>query len=157
MSEFDAFGDIVQKEVGIFGGGGGLEAHDSLNTTATPTGVKVMGSCRSCGKPEQVEVEYGELIGVKYNVAPDVAFRNTPFVKDLSPWGYSNVTNGWFPVVKCNHCRELLPMHFTTAEAEKHLATARVNRWINPLFERDAAMRADQVAKSSQYQQIARR
>ncbi len=136
--EYDSFGDVIDKQSGIFGtdAGGlsdGLGEHDSTKTQATPGGVVVEMFCRGCGRPCRIVAEYPELVAVKYSVSPRMAFGAMPNVIQVPvEWLYSSVTGGWYPDEKCQQCRSPCNPHFTPNEAEQHLATARSKNWINP-------------------------
>ena len=151
-ANFDAFGDIINHESGIFGdsepniagAGGGLKAHDTPKTLATPEGVVVEMQCRGCPRPLRITVEYPELYCVMRNLNPQEVLRYAPNqVSDVVPWGYSQ--NAWWPHCECRSCRTpALPM-FTSREAATHLQNAKQMGWINPQGEAMMARLCDQV------------
>jgi hypothetical protein len=141
MSQFDAFGDIINRSDGIFGGNesniagqdGGLRAHDSVKTTPTPVGVAVEMQCRGCPRPLQLMVEYPELVAVKYNVPPQEIFRANPNLlqQGITQWKWSQNEQAWWPEVRCSGCGNIAGPMFTPEEAEVLLGRARRNNWIN--------------------------
>jgi len=140
--QYDAFGDIINKSDGIFGGtesniagqDGGLKAHDTPRTQATASGVAVEMQCRGCPRPLRLTVDYPELVAVKYNVAPQDVFAAYPqFVHGiLTKWTYSSREQAWWPETRCSGCQNIAGPMFTPEEAEFHLRKARQMGWIDP-------------------------
>lgn len=144
--EHDRFADIINKNAGIFGNDGAamdhaLGAFDSAPTRAVEDGVSVHMSCRGCGKPADLKIEYPEIIAVKYNVPPQLAFpqgqaaapgqRPTVVIKRPTDWAYSPENRAWWPKIPCQRCGTVLAPMFTPDEAETHLRVARRSQWID--------------------------
>jgi hypothetical protein len=137
--DHDNFSDLIGQSTGIFGGTdaniagpeGGLQSFDKPSTTPTPQGVAVGMSCRGCGRPAQLMVEYPELVAIKYGVSPLYAFQgmSPPPLSEPIEWRYSTSQQGWFPVKTCGWCHTLCAPIFSPEEAEAHLARARRNGW----------------------------
>lgn len=161
--EFDRFGDVINGNNGIFGSDTaameqGLINFDTARTVGTAQGVVVEMACRGCGRGAKLLVEYPELVAVKYNVAPHIAFHGKPnILQNPVPWAYSPREQAWWPSYPCNHCRTPIAPLVTPEEAESHLAKARRNRWIDPVGEQYVAKIASDVAQQVQQQQAARR
>lgn len=164
--EYDAFGDIINTQNGIFAADQaqiepGLTKFDQASTVAQPDGVKVVKYCapvaqagQGCGRTQQLTIEYAELIAIKYGVSPHLAFSNAPqFMHDPCEWRYNPREQGWHPMVTCPNCATLLLVFITQDEAERHLAVARRHGWIHPQAEAAASRRADQVARHVRGQQ----
>jgi len=140
-NQYDSFGDIINRSDGIFGAtepniagqDGGLKAHDTVRTQATPEGVAVEMQCRGCPRPLRLTVEYPELVAIKYNVQPQEVFKGAPqFVKSLTEWRYSQTEQAWWPVTRCSGCQNIVGPMFTPEEAEAHLRKARQMGWVDP-------------------------
>jgi hypothetical protein len=150
-NQYDAFGDVITKQAGIFGGEcaglcDGLGDHDTTKTATTQQGVIVDMSCRGCGRPCRVVAEWPEMVAVKYNVSPRMVFGTMPGVlSSPTEWMFSQATNGWYPEQYCQHCRTPCNPHFTPAEAEQHLAVGRQRGWINPVAEQQLSQAAAQT------------
>lgn len=161
--DFDKFGDIINGNNGIFGAESaameqGLANFDSARTVATADGVVVEMACRGCGRGVKLTLEYPELVAVKYNVAPHVAFHGKPnIVRNPVAWAYSPREQAWWPNYPCSHCRTPCAPLVTPEEAEKHLAKARRNNWINPQGEQYVASIAGAAAQAQAQQAAARR
>ena len=147
--------DIIRKSGGIFDGEtaigeSGLGAFDTAQTTQTQSGVVVNMQCRHCGRPAQVEVEYMELVAVKYAVPPQYVFQGTTgLVQYPSAWVTSaHVPGSFAPNVPCGHCNQSCLVWFSPEEAEGHLAKARRSGWIRLDVEQAVAQRAAQVAQA---------
>jgi hypothetical protein len=145
MSQFDGFGDIINRSDGIFGASepniagqdGGLKAHDSVRTQATQHGVAVEMQCRGCPRPLRLTVEYPELVAIKYNVPPQevaryaAAQRLPPVLQEVTEWRYSQQQQAWWPVQTCSGCRNIVGPMFTPEEADELLRKARRMGWID--------------------------
>jgi hypothetical protein len=162
-NDFDAFGDIINTQTGIFSGESagiepGLQNFDRAQTVAKPDGVKIVMHCRAvagsgqgCGRAVEIDIEYPELVALKYGISPHAAFQGQPNVSaQPGEWRYNEREQAWFPLLACPNCRTLTLVFVTPEEAEKHLATARRQGWINPKGEQFAsqvaAARAQQLA-----------
>ena len=161
--EFDRFGDVINGNNGIFGSDTaameqGLVNFDTARTVATAQGVVVEMACRGCGRGVKLTIEYPELVAVKYNVAPHIAFQGQPnILQNPVPWAYSPREQAWWPHYPCNHCRTPCAPLMTPEEAEGHLAKARRNRWIDTAGEQYVAGIASRAAAAQQQQAAARR
>ncbi len=163
-NNYDGFADVINENTGIFGEeaasmDNGLKAFDGARTVPKPDGVYVEMHCRSCGNPVRITVEWGEIIAIKYNVAPQLAYRGTKdLVRDITEWGFSPEQQAWIPKNTCGRCNSVCAPQFKPEEAEQHLAVARRNSWFSPRYEQMAATRCSQVVQSmQQQQQMARR
>jgi hypothetical protein len=155
--EHDNFADLIHQSTGIFGGTdaniagpeGGLQSFDKPTTTVTPEGVAVGMSCRGCGRPAQLVVEYPELVAIKYGVSPLIAYQGiTPApVREPIDWRYSASQQGWFPVKTCAWCHTLCAPIFTPEEADAHLGRARRNGWTREDAEKALSMIAYRAAE----------
>ena len=132
--KYDQFSDIVQSQAGIFGRDAaamenGLHAHDSVQTSVMQDGVHVSMSCRKCGNPRDVTIEWPELIAIKYQISPHEAYRGAQVNFHVVPWQYSPRQDGWYPLLQCQGCGEYTSPIVTPHEAEAHLQTARMRGW----------------------------
>jgi hypothetical protein len=158
-NDFDAFGDIINSQTGIFAGESaglepGLENFDRAQTVAKNDGVKVVMHCRAvagsgqgCGRAIQLSIEYPELVALKYGISPHAAYAGSTVMADPAEWRYNEREQAWFPLQSCPNCRTLTLVFVTPEEAEKHLATARRQGWIDPRGEQFASQVAAQRAK----------
>jgi len=162
MSQYDAFGDVINESNGIFsaeasniaGRNGGLTAHDQAKTVPMQQGVMVIMNCRGCPRPLQITIEYPELVAIKYGVSPHEAFARHPhIVQELTEWRY-NPDQGWWPVRVCPGCRNIAGPMFTFEEAEALLSNARRRNWIHTAGEQGVAAIAHQVANSKRQAQV---
>jgi len=153
---YDGFADIINGNSGIFGTDvssmeNGLTAFDSAKTIPKPQGVFVEMHCRQCGNPVRITVEWGEIVAIRYNVAPQLAYRGTRgFVNDVTDWGFSAEQQAWIPKNTCQRCTSICAPGFKPEEAEQHLAVGRRNRWFSPQWEQQAATRCSQMVQQAQ-------
>lgn len=164
MSIDDAFSDMAGGEQnGIFGAeaaalDAGLADFDTAKTTAQPHGVTVQMRCRGCGRTKQLVVEYPELVAIKYNVPPQIAFRGQAnIISSPAEWKFSHKNRAWYPNSPCSSCQHPCSPLFTPEEAEMHLAKARRGGWINPVAEKSVSQIAHSVGVQLQQQQQQRR
>lgn len=147
---FDRFGDVIQRNSGIFKDG--LDEFDTLATTPTPGGLVVEMACRGCGRPKQIVFDWQELIAVRHNAPPQYAFRDIPSLSHLAtPWR-TTTTEGdlqWMPeTLRCDGCQQNLYPKFTPEECAIHLAKAARNGWLNPQAAAQLEQHCKQVAAS---------
>lgn len=142
-NEFDGFGDIINQANGIFGAtesnvagqDGGLQAHDSARTQATPDGVAVEMQCRGCPRPLRLTVEYPELIALRYQISPHEVVAMFPDfgrqLREVTVWQYSPMHQAWWPNRQCSGCGNFVAPLFTPEEADGHIRKAKRMQWIN--------------------------
>jgi hypothetical protein len=96
----------------------------------------------------KLTIDWAELVAVKYNVPPQLCFRNQPtLVRNPIDWMYSPRERAWWPNYPCSTCRCPCAPLINAEEAEKHLAEARRARWIDPQGEQYAMSICAQVAQ----------
>jgi hypothetical protein len=158
----DNFSDVINKSTGIFdqgsasiaGSEGGLTDFERPSTVPQPDGVAVGMSCRGCGRPAELIIEYPELVAIKYNVAPHVAFAPqhippgipAPIVEPVE-WRYSTSQQAWFPIRLCQWCGTVCAPLISSDEATAHLVKAARNGWTRPDAEKQLSVIAYQVAQ----------
>jgi hypothetical protein len=147
--QYDGFGDIIERETGIFGEGGGLKAHEGLRHQYTADGVVVELSCTGpvhggCGKPKHVTIAWQELIAIKYNVSPHEVFPGG------SQWAPTKppTPHAWYPTtLRCSRCQEMVAPLVEPRECDGHLRNARRNGWVDQQVEGQVSQRALQAAQ----------
>src|SRR5260221_2529840 len=116
----DYFADVMKRQDGIFAGLG-QDQYEGIRDEMAADGVNVTMSCRKCGKPRIVTLEWKELV---------IASMNGPNVPLLLPagWHYSKENGALYPALQC--CSErgdthgmLCPM-VTPDEARKYVNDA---------------------------------
>lgn len=154
MSEYDAFGDVIDSVNGIFGTDTaaldqGLKKHDSVHAKATASALVLQLNCQGCGKPTHMEVEWPELVAMKYGVNPVIAFRGrSGIISNLTRWEFLPAEQAWRPEMKCRNCGFNVPIRISAdGEPERHLAVARRRGFINPPGEHMVAQIAAQAAQ----------
>lgn len=159
--EFDAFGDIINSQTGIFSDESaslepGLHNFDRAQTVETPQGVKVVMHCRQvvgsgqgCGRSIELTIEWPELVALKYGISPHAAYAGrAEIMNEPGEYRYSPRQQAWHPVQGCPNCRTLVLVFVTAEEAEKHLTNARRQGWINPAGEQHASRVAAGAAQA---------
>jgi hypothetical protein len=141
-NNWDAFGDIQDQTQGVFSGGEaalqpGFLKHRAVHTLVARTGVKLQFDCQVCGQPTVVEMEWPEVVALKYGVNPLVAFQSAPgMLAAPTRWEYIENENdgsgGWRPDVNCRSCNKRLDLLVEPHEPERLLAGARRRGFINP-------------------------
>jgi len=129
---FDGFGDIIERETGIFKGGGGLAAHEGIRHEYAPEGVKLELHCTGpvhggCGKPKHVTIGWVEILAIKFNLSPDEVFQNQ------SNWAPTRPPqpHAWYPTtMRCARCNEMIAPLVEPRECESHLRQMRANGWM---------------------------
>lgn len=159
MSEYDGFGDVISTTTGVFGEEQaglqpGYKKHRAVHGQPTQTGVVFQSECQVCGQPFLLEVEYPEMVSLKYGVNPVIAFRGRPNVlSNPTAWRFDPGQNGWGcnENVKCNNCyRHGVDIIIEPHEPEKILQAARRRGFINPAGEHEVSAICAQVAQSGQ-------
>lgn len=150
MVDYDAFGDILADNTGIFAAeAAGLEPalknFDSTQTVAMPDGVHITMYCRSCGRTVDVTIGYHELVAMKYRCPPQAAYAGTR-AEVQTQYGWSAPHGAFYPQTTCSSCGAFCAPLVTPDEAERHLQTARANGWIRPETEAQLAQLAAQRA-----------
>jgi hypothetical protein len=124
MSEdnFDQFGDILQKETGIFGldtasMNNALHKHDTAQTTVLPDGVHTTFECPDCGSSREINAEWPEVVCLSMNVSPHQV------IDGMTAWAFT--AQGWCPVaIRCSGCTQNdLRIYITQQEAAGHVKT----------------------------------
>lgn len=149
MSAFDGFGDVIQKEAGIFAGSRGHADQDRVSHDWQADGLLVEVDCEHCGRARHVTVSYPEIIALKYNVSPHEAFASQPQLQPFaSPWRtptqqamQKGVHYAWMPAgLRCGRCGGAFERpHISPAECEGLLAGARQRGFLNPAQEKPLA------------------
>ncbi len=152
MSDYDAFQDVIEGVNGIFGAeqaglDSGLKKHDSVHAKATPRALVFQLNCQGCGKPTHLEVEWPELVALKYGVNPVIAFRGRPnMLQSPTRWEFRPAEQAWRPEIKCRNCGFHVPLRVAPDEPERHLAVARRREFINQQGEHAVAQICAQAA-----------
>lgn len=127
-NNYDGFGDIVQKETGIFGLDtpgihNALHTHETAKTVPMPDGVHVTLQCSVCGASRDATVEWPEVACLSLNVSPH------NFIAGMQPWKFT--TQGWCPVgLNCSCAdRPEIQIYITQQEAAGHIRHAQSNGW----------------------------
>lgn len=150
--DFDAFGDIINEQAGIFGNEQaglepGLSKHDAVHAKPTPQGVVLQIACQGCGRPTHMTVEWPEMVALKYGVNPVVAFRqHRGVLNDPTPWEFLPHEGSWRPDLRCRQCKFHFPVRLEPHEPERYLSAARRAGYINPSGENQISQIAAKVA-----------
>lgn len=150
---FDAFGDVINAETGIFSGSSGLKAYDGVKAEYTPEGLRVEAHCPGCGFPRHVEISWPELIALKYDLSPYDAFNPVPSLRQFaSPWSntaqvaHRGVDYAWYPVgLRCRCGQDFKRPLISPGECEGHLVHMRRNRWMPPQAEQQLSQHCSQT------------
>jgi len=101
---WDAFGDIVEGETGIFGQGDGLKNYEAIQHQYNKDGLLVQFGCESCNRPKHMTIEWPELVAIKFNVSPAEAYGGHPQLRNwASDWmntaasAHLGVPYSWYP------------------------------------------------------------
>lgn len=137
--DYDAFGDVINKNNGIFGTEAAalepaLTNFENATTTGMPDGIHVTMYCRGCGRTVDVTFGYHELVAIKYRCPPHAAYQNTQLAVGTE-YRWSAPHGAFYPMATCGTCSGLCSPLITPDEAERHLQKARANGWINPTVE----------------------
>lgn len=170
MSEKNPFADVPQYLYDHDGGGngwgglGGVLGGDGLNGIKvstqlappgpnTPGGLELHYPCSKCSKRQGTLVEFPELIAIKYNVAPQVAYGNLPRspVTEPTQWGYEQ--GGFFPAINCDACGYNTKILVTPHEADTWLSTALHKRYLAVGMEQQLSQHCAGVAQAMMRQQ----
>lgn len=133
MSEsYDADELAAMQDQGILGGNA-LDQYEGLKESLAPDGVNVLLSCRWCGKPSKVTLEWPELFIVGAN-APGRALLVPP------QWIFSQSNQTLYVAMNCSKCNNGagsqepgpgLAVHVTPDEARKYFHTALQRGFVN--------------------------
>lgn len=123
--QYDQFGDILQKETGIFGldtpgMSNALHKHDNASTVVMPDGVHTTFQCPVCGSTREITAEWPEITCLSMNVSPHQV------IQGMTPWAFT--AQGWCPVgVHCSACAspQDLRIYVTQQEAAGHVKTGQ--------------------------------
>ncbi len=125
---YDAFGDIVHRETGIFGLDtpgmhNALHTHENAKTVPAPEGVHVNLQCSVCGASRDMVIEWPEITCLALNVSPH------NFIAEMNPWKFTS--QGWCPVgVHCSCAdRPEVWVFITQQEAAGHVRHGQSNGW----------------------------
>lgn len=139
MEDHDRFDDILQNNTGIFAADAsalepGLKNFDSAQTVPANDGVHITMYCRGCGGTRALTLGYHEMVAIKYRCPPQAAYPGTQAAVNTE-YGWAAGQGAFYPKVPCPACQNPLAPLITPDEAERHLATARANGWIEPNIE----------------------
>jgi hypothetical protein len=143
MSEnYDQFGDVIQGVAGIFGAetaamDNGLSDFDKAGTHADEKGVHISMRCRGCGRPKVITAEWPEIFCLAKGVSPHNC------INGMTPWSYSQIGRGWYPMVACENCQTPLVPLVPMQEAQQHLLTGNQHKW--PWFRSQAPAQLNQI------------
>jgi hypothetical protein len=107
-------------------GGKALDQYEQVREKMEADGVKVTMSCRWCGKPSQVTLEWPELFFVGANGA------NQPLLVPPG-WAFSSYNQSLYVALRCSQCtngagsqdaQPGLSVHMTPDEARRNFTTA---------------------------------
>jgi hypothetical protein len=138
--EYDRFGDVIQASEGIFAGGmgaidDGLKKFDSASHQVRQDGVLVEMQCRGCGRPKHMLVEWPEIVAIRCNVSPHVAYGQQPQLQRFaSAWrpALAQSEPSWVPEgAACNWCQQLVQPVFTVAECYRLILKAKESQAIS--------------------------
>lgn len=155
--DYDAFGDIINEQTGIFGTEQaslqpGLKNHDSVSSRTVAEGVVLQMSCQGCGRPTHCTIEWPELVALKYGVNPVIAFRMAPgILRDPTPWEYLPHEGAWRPQMRCRHCNFHFPVRIDPSEPERLLARGRRAGLINRAGEAQISQIAARMSQAGQH------
>lgn len=141
MSGYDEDELQALGQTGILGGKA-LEQYESVRENITANGVEVGISCRWCGKPSIITLEWPELFFVG---------ANGPQRRLIAPpnWHYSEYNQSLYVAIACPSCNNNsgqaagLAVHVTPDEARKYFTTALTRGFVSP---QQAAHLKEQVA-----------
>lgn len=138
MGKQDKYGfdDIVDNQKGIFGSdcaglcGSAMDAFSQANGVPTPEGMVYEVTCENCG-PRKIVVEWPELIAIKSQISPHIAFQRAPnLVQQPTAWGFDARHQGWYPDVRCRSCNWQFRMMVSPVEVERAIRVAISQGWI---------------------------
>ena len=146
-NNWDPFGDVSAETLGVFGPEQaalqpGLKKLRTVHAMVKPQGVLMQFDCQVCGIPTVMEIEYPELVALKYGVNPLVAFRHHPnILQNPTRWEFSPADNGWKPDIRCGQCHANASKDLCIEphEPEKMLVAARRRDYINPIGEQEVS------------------
>lgn len=153
---YDAFGDILDSTQGVFGAEQaalqpGLKKHQAVHAKPSESGVVLQFECQVCGQPATLEVEYPEIVALKYGVNPVIAFRGHPNVlTNPTRWEFLPHQNGWKPEIRCQGCGSQADVIIEPHEPENYLKGARRRGYINAAGEQQVSAICTQVAQHGQ-------
>lgn len=153
--QWDAFGDILESNTGIFGDADGLKAYDSVKYAYSPEGLNVEMQCRNCGSLKQVLITWPEIIALAHNVSPAEAYSQAA-PAFASHWQPTNTNRGviyaWYPTsMNCVCGGQVAPL-VQPGECVKHVQQMRARGWMSRPQEQQFSAVCAQMA-----QQLGRR
>jgi len=132
MSGYDDDELEALGQTGILGGNA-LQQYEGLRETMEADGVKVGISCRWCGKPSVITLEWPELF---------VVGANGPNRQVIAPpgWQFSPNNLTMYVALACQQCNNNgnpketpgLAVHVTPDEARKYFTTATTRGFVTP-------------------------
>jgi len=140
MGKSDAFNDIRAKTEGIFAGSLGL-ADGQQDLKQIPhqivkNGVAIDYRCQQCGVPHRIEVTWPEIIAIRCQISPQIAYGRTQNLQAFAdPW--DQMRDGtWIPHgFRCSKCGSQSFMGLVPKECARWIAKGRQNGWISPKVE----------------------
>jgi len=129
---YDDFDDVINGTAGVFDASG-LSDHDTVKTKIGQNGVLVECSCRKCGAPASMLMDYGELIAIAHDVSPQAAYgpQYPQVVRQPTMWKFSEANGAWYPDVACGRCRGWIAPMVDVTEARDHVMSAKTRGWVN--------------------------
>jgi hypothetical protein len=126
----------------------GLKAVQDVSATPKPTGVMLRFFCQTCGQPADMEIEYPEVVALKYGVNPAIAFRQFPnMVRSATRWEFRPDENGWLPDISCKVCSRKVEVIVEPHEPERFLQGARRRGFINTAGEAQVSQLCAKMAQ----------
>jgi hypothetical protein len=128
--------DIIDNSKGIFGSdcaglcGSAMDAFSDAAAKPDQAGMLYEVTCENCG-PRRIVVEWPELIAIKNQISPHIAFQRAPnLVRSPTAWGFDGRHQSWFPDIRCSSCNWQFRMMVSPGEVERGLRTAMSQGWI---------------------------
>lgn len=138
----DDFADVIHSYSGVFGDSAGamdtgLSKHDAVDIGVTPTGAVLEFRCPGCGRMRQLHLDYPELVALKFQLSPHLAFDQArQFSQSPSAWRWIPDEHQWGLVMRCSFCPYHYPVRLAPHEPESILGKARRSGYINAQGER---------------------
>ena len=134
MGKHDEFADYQANWQGMFGEGmssidDGLCNFDRVSHAVTKLGLANEFQCRRCGAPIRLIVEWPEIIALRCNISPHVAYQNHPrfgsFAQNRWRKADPRCGNYWVPEgLRCK-CGEPAHVLISSSECQGHLVKRR--------------------------------
>ena len=154
MAEHDQFNDVKNHTQGIFSADTAallpaLQKHDSVYSKVARDGLVLEFYCDGCGRPTRLEIEWPELVALKYGLNPAQVFRGRQGILSgqAMDWSFDTEEARWKPHAQCRHCEFHFGVRLSPDEPERYLVQGRRSRYINTAGEQQVSQLCAQLAQ----------